>query len=484
MAERPWKFESSRPHHITPLKTAVRGTTVGVMSPEEGADGRTPQPAAARLRLLDLPRAGHRQHDRHRACSCCPPQLAPYGWNAILGWLVTIAGASASPSSSPASPAASRAPAGPMPISAEAFGARARLRRRVELLDLGLGRQRRHRARRRQLSQPLRCPASSAAHAGPLAAIGFVLLFTLINCLSVRRRRARSSWRRRSSSCCRSPRSSRSRAGSLGAAMARPRAASPTGDISLAAVAADRGPDLVGDGRLRIGDHARPATSAIRERTIPRATMIGTFAGRPHLPARLLGRWPCFCRRTQAAASNAPFADFIGRYWGPGPASSRRLVRGDQRAGRAQRLGADPGRDAAGAGPRRGLPGLARAGLDQAGTPVARPPRLERPRHAAPARQPEPLDGRPVRLHGPAVDRGVAGRLSQLLARRASAAARPAGCSASAGLAAVAIGGALYSAWAILRGRPRAGLLGRGPAAERPSRLHCDATKPVAGPDR
>jgi APA family basic amino acid/polyamine antiporter len=64
-----------------------------------------------------------------------------------------------------------------------------------------------------------------------------------------------------------------------------------------------------------------PAGHVVRpERTIPRATIIGTLA------AGLIYLIACsgvalLLPADQAGQSNAPFADFIGRYWGAGPAS-------------------------------------------------------------------------------------------------------------------------------------------------------------------
>jgi APA family basic amino acid/polyamine antiporter len=56
------------------------------------------------------------------------------------------------------------------------------------------------------------------------------------------------------------------------------------------------------------------------ERTIPRATMLGTLiAGIVYLVA--CSGVALLLPAAEAAQSNAPFADFIGRYWGPGPAS-------------------------------------------------------------------------------------------------------------------------------------------------------------------
>jgi APA family basic amino acid/polyamine antiporter len=56
------------------------------------------------------------------------------------------------------------------------------------------------------------------------------------------------------------------------------------------------------------------------QRTIPRATMIGTaFTGLIYLVA--CTGVALMLPREVAIHSNAPFADFIGHYWGPGPAS-------------------------------------------------------------------------------------------------------------------------------------------------------------------
>ena len=82
-----------------------------------------------------------------------PANLAPYGLNAIWGWVITIGGAMCLATVFAAWPRRCRMPAGPMTMSRGAMGAAARLPRHVELLDFHLGDQRGHRHRRGQLPE-------------------------------------------------------------------------------------------------------------------------------------------------------------------------------------------------------------------------------------------------------------------------------------------------------------------------------------------
>jgi APA family basic amino acid/polyamine antiporter len=244
-----------------------------------------------------------------------PQQLAPYGWNAILGWGVTIPGALCL--AFVFASLARRFPraGGPYAYTAEAFGAAPGFAVAWSYwISVWTANAAISLAAVSYLSHFL--PGLAAAPG--LAAIGFVWSFTLINCLSLK--------------------------GTgevqlittglkllpllaaivliLGIAATGDRADAvplPTGDISLAGVTAAAALTLwamVGFESATIpAGHVRNP-----ERTIPRATMIGTLiTGIVYLVA--CSGVALLLPPAQAAASNAPFADFIGRYWGPGPAS-------------------------------------------------------------------------------------------------------------------------------------------------------------------
>ena len=244
-----------------------------------------------------------------------PQQLAPYGWNAILGWGVTIPGALCL--AFVFASLARRFPraGGPYAYTAEAFGAAPGFAVAWSYwISVWTANAAIALAAVSYLSHFL----PGLASAPGLVAIGFVWAFTLINCLSVKG------------------------AGevqlittvlkllplvaaiglTLGIAALgdRPDAVPlPTGEISLAGVTAAAALTLwamVGFESATIpAGHVRDP-----ERTIPRATLIGTLiTGIVYLIA--CSGVALLLPPAQAAASNAPFADFIGRYWGPGPAS-------------------------------------------------------------------------------------------------------------------------------------------------------------------
>ncbi|HEU0134344.1 MAG TPA: amino acid permease [Allosphingosinicella sp.] len=244
-----------------------------------------------------------------------PQQLAPYGWNAILGWGVTIGGALCL--AFVFASLARRFPraGGPYAYTAEAFGAAPGFAVAWSYwisvwtanAAIALG----------AVSYLSHFLPGLAAAPG-LVAIGFAWAFTLINCLSVK--------------------------GTgevqivttvlkllpllaaivltlaIGATGDRPDAVPlPAGEIGWAGVSAAAALTLwamVGFESATIpADHVRDP-----ERTIPRATMIGTLiTGLVYLIA--CSGVALLLPPDQAAASSAPFADFIGRYWGPGPAS-------------------------------------------------------------------------------------------------------------------------------------------------------------------
>ena len=244
-----------------------------------------------------------------------PQQLAPYGWNAILGWGVTIPGALCL--AFVFASLARRFPraGGPYAYTTEAFGPAPGFAVAWSYwISVWTANAAIALAAVSYLSHFL--PGLAAAPG--LAAIGFVWTFTLINCLSLKG------------------------AGEvqlittvlkllpllaamvliLVIAAGGDRADAvplPTADISLAGVTATAALTLwamVGFESATIpAGHVRDA-----ERTIPRATMIGTLiTGIVYLVA--CSGVALLLPPAQAAASNAPFADFIGRYWGAGPAS-------------------------------------------------------------------------------------------------------------------------------------------------------------------
>lgn len=246
-----------------------------------------------------------------------PRQLAPYGWNAIFGWMVTIGGALclayvfamlARQFPRAGGPYAfCREAFGPAPGFAVAWSYWISVWTAVATIAL---------AAVSYLSHFL--PALAAQPVLP--AVGFVWTFTLINCLSLRG------------------------AGGVqlvttilkvlplaaaiiltlvvgAGASATPAPSVPfrAEDISFASVTATAALTLwamVGfeSATIPAGHVENP------ERTIPRATIIGTLsAGIIYLVA--CSGVALLLPAEQAAQSNAPFADFIGRYWGEGPAS-------------------------------------------------------------------------------------------------------------------------------------------------------------------
>jgi APA family basic amino acid/polyamine antiporter len=244
-----------------------------------------------------------------------PQQLAPYGWNAILGWAVTIPGALCL--AFVFASLARRFPraGGPYAYTAEAFGEAPGFAVAWSYwISVWTANAAISLAAVSYLSHFV--PALAAAPG--LVAIGFVWTFTLINCLSVR---GAGEIQLATTALKLLP-----LAASIvltlwiAAAGDRPDAVPlPTADISWAGVTATAALTLwamVGFESATIpAGHVRDP-----ERNIPRATMIGTLiTGLVYLIA--CSGVALLLPPEQAAASNAPFADFIGRYWGPGPAS-------------------------------------------------------------------------------------------------------------------------------------------------------------------
>ncbi|HLL30231.1 MAG TPA: amino acid permease [Allosphingosinicella sp.] len=244
-----------------------------------------------------------------------PQQLAPYGWNAILGWGVTIAGALCL--AFVFASLARRFPraGGPYAYTREAFGGAPGFAVAWSYwISVWTANAAISLAAVSYLSHFL--PGLAAAPA--LVAIGFVWTFTLINCLSVKG----TGEVQIVTTLLKLLPLLAAIVLTLGIAATGGRPDSvplPAGDISWAGVTATAALTLwamMGFESATIpAGHVRDP-----ERTIPRATMIGTLiTGIVYLIA--CSGVALLLPPEQAAASNAPFADFIGRYWGPGPAS-------------------------------------------------------------------------------------------------------------------------------------------------------------------
>ena len=243
-----------------------------------------------------------------------PASLAPYGWNAILGWAVTIAGALCLAFVFASLARQFPRAGGPYAYTREAFGAAPGFAVAWSYwISVWTANATIAVAAVSYLSHFL--PGLAAAPG--LAAIGIVWAFTLSNCLSVM--------------------------GTGGVQLATtmlkllPLVAAIGLTLGIAATGHAEAPPLP---PVEVSWAGVTATAAltlwamvgfesatipaghIKEpgRNIPRATMIGTLAtGIIYLIA--CSGVALLLPAEQAASSNAPFSDFIGRYWGPGPAS-------------------------------------------------------------------------------------------------------------------------------------------------------------------
>ena len=244
-----------------------------------------------------------------------PAALAPYGWNAILGWMVTIAGALCL--AFVFASFARRFPraGGPYAYTREAFGAPAGFAVAWSYwISVWTANATIAIAAVSYLSHFL----PGLAGAAGLLAIGFVWTFTLVNCLSLK---GAGGVQLVTTALKLLPLAAAIVLTALVTAGDGGASAAPfrVQDISLAAVTATASLTLwamVGFESATIpAGHVRNP-----ERNIPRATMAGTIvAGIVYLIA--CSGVALLLPAEQAAASNAPFADFIGRYWGAGPAS-------------------------------------------------------------------------------------------------------------------------------------------------------------------
>lgn len=244
-----------------------------------------------------------------------PAALAPYGWNAIFGWMVTIAGALCL--AFVFASLARRFPqaGGPYAYTREAFG---RAPGFVVAWSYWISVWTANAAiSLAAVSYLSRFAPGMAGAPGPFA-IALVLAFTLVNCLSLRG------------------------AGGVQLVTTGLKLLPLVAAIVLAGLVTggDGGASLAPFRPAEISWSAVTATAALTlwamvgfesatvpagrvenpERTIPRATLIGTLAvGLLYLLA--CSAVALLLPAAEAAGSNAPFADFIGRYWGEGPAS-------------------------------------------------------------------------------------------------------------------------------------------------------------------
>lgn len=244
-----------------------------------------------------------------------PQQLAPYGWNAILGWGVTIPGALCLAFVFASLARHFPRAGGPYAYTAEAFGAAPGF---AVAWSYWISVWTANAAISLAAVSYLSHFQPALAAAPGLVAIGFVWTFTLVNCLSVKG----TGEVQLATTVLKLLPLAAAIVLTLRIAATGDRADAvplPTGDISLAGVTAAAALTLwamVGFESATIpAGHVRDP-----ERTIPRATMVGTLVtGLIYLVA--CSGVALLLPPAQAAASNAPFADFIGRYWGSAPAS-------------------------------------------------------------------------------------------------------------------------------------------------------------------
>ena len=245
-----------------------------------------------------------------------PRELAPYGWNAIFGWMLTIAGALCL--AYVFAMLARRFPraGGPYAFCREAFGPAPGFAVAWSYwISVWTANAAISVAAVSYLSRFVPAIAGSPG----LLAIGFVWTFTLINCVSLRgvgRVQVLTTVLKLLPLAAAILLTFIAAGNGEAAAVAPPLRAD---DISLAAITATASLTLwamVGfeSATIPAGHVADP------ERNIPRATLIGTLAaGIIYLVA--CSGVALLLPAEQAGQSNAPFADFIGRYWGEGPAS-------------------------------------------------------------------------------------------------------------------------------------------------------------------
>ena len=243
-----------------------------------------------------------------------PAALAPYGWNAILGWILTIAGALCLAFVFARLARHFPHAGGPYAFTREAFGrGPGFIVAWSYWISVWTANATIAVAAVSYLSHFL--PGLAAAPG--LAAIGFVWAFTLINCLSVKG----AGEVQLATTMLKLLPLIAAILLTLGIAATGHAEAPPLppAEVSWAGVTATAALTLW----AMVGfESATIPTGHIKEpaRVIPRATMIGTLAtGLIYLIA--CSGVALLLPAEQAAGSDAPFADFIGRYWGAGPAS-------------------------------------------------------------------------------------------------------------------------------------------------------------------
>jgi APA family basic amino acid/polyamine antiporter len=246
-----------------------------------------------------------------------PAALAPYGWNAIFGWILTIAGSLCLAFVFARLARAFPLLGGPYAYARLAFGDGAAFAlawsywTSVWIANAVLAI-----AAVSYLSLFAPALANVPGLAAALA-IGFVWAFTLVNCVSIRA------------------------AGGVQIATTILKLLPLLAAIAIIAmvVAGDGGASLAPYDSSTIDAPAVTAAASLTlwamlgfesatipaervrdpERNIPRATLYGTFiVGIIYLVA--CSGVALLLPAEQAAQSNAPFADFVGAYWGPGPA--------------------------------------------------------------------------------------------------------------------------------------------------------------------
>ena len=187
MAERPWKFESSRPHHLTIPRPRIGASPRRCAGASPTANRRHAMQPKRKLGFVDVPRAGRRQHDRLRRLPAAgEPRAARLELGLSAGWSRSPA-RSASPSCCTRL-ARGRAGQlrGPYAYPAAAFGPGAGFVVAWSYwISIWVANAALAIAAVSNLS--IVWPGARARPASPaLAAIGLLWLLTLVNCLGVR----------------------------------------------------------------------------------------------------------------------------------------------------------------------------------------------------------------------------------------------------------------------------------------------------------